>query len=566
MLLTLTFALGCSGNGDSGTPDPDALTWHRDIAPIVQEHCVVCHSEDGMQPGVLFDDPEVASILSGTMDHQVQAGKMPPFYARETEQCENPWGFDPDPRLSAEELALFSAWADAGGPIGDPATATPLVDPPSNDLTDADLTALPAGQYTTGVAGDVEDEFICFSIDPGQTQERWLQAYQIVPQDLSVVHHVLVGIDETGATASLADENGVYDCFGGFGVDATFIGGWIPGASPVEFPEHSAYRLPAEARVLLQMHYHLVDEPRADGTGVALRFSDETPVQEAIVTLLGNSGSQQSSGDGLQPGPADDGDPRFFIPAGASDHSETMRYHPWDAVPREMHTFLVANHMHYIGSEMRLWIEHEQDSTESCVLHTPEWDFDWQQFYFYDPAENAPTASPGDALWLECVYDNSLNNPGLVNALHEAGLTEPADVTLGEGSLDEMCIAVVGMVFDIPVRVDHETHPAVLELQVSSTDHGFGATPCEGPASLALDGDSLTGVAACGLDMGGALFTVELALSGTAESGALDIGVLWLDDTATASWTGSVEDGISIEASGSFGGGVVEFSGVIRVP
>lgn|GEM_PF-5734091 len=420
------------------------------------------------------------------------------------------------------------------------------------------------GKYTTSVGGTVEDEFVCFSIDPGQGAERWLEGYQVLPEDLGVVHHVLVGIDETGASAALADEDGLYDCFGGFGIDATFIGGWIPGASAVEFPEHSAYRLSSDARIVLQMHYHLLDEPRSDGTGVALRFADETPVQEAIVTLIGNAGSQSGDGDGLQPGPADDGEPRFFIPAGATDHTETMRYHPWDAVPREMHTFLVANHMHYIGTDMRLWVGNQDGGEDSCLLHTPTWDFDWQQFYFYDPSVAAPSARPGDALWLECEFDNSLDNPGLVKALAESGLEEPVDVGLGEGSLDEMCIAVLGMVFDVPVTVPAETHPAVLDLQVSSTDHGFPATDCSGPASLAVEGDTLTGVAACGLDLVGSLFTVELALSGSASGGDLDIGVLWLDDQATASWTGSAESAISIDASGTFAGGVVSFTGEIR--
>ena len=38
-----------------------------------------------------------------------------------------------------------------------------------------------------------------------------------------------------------------------------------------------------------------------------------------------------------------------------------------------------------------------------------------------------------------------MDNPALVVTLGEVGLTEPQDVSLGEGTLDEMCLAGVGV-------------------------------------------------------------------------------------------------------------------------
>jgi len=552
MLLSL---LACNGT-EPEPPTPGEVTWHGDIAPLVQENCVVCHNEDGMQPDIVFS-PETAQALAPSMLHEVTSGAMPPFYAEQTEVCDNPWGFAPDPRLSEEDKDLLAAWVDGGAPLGDPDEAAPLPEPPDGKLAAADVEAFPAGQYTTGLIGAVEDEFVCFSIEIGADQDRWLEAYQVLPEDLGVVHHVLIGIDEAGATAAMVDEDGLYDCFGGFGVAATFIGGWIPGASPVEFPEHSAYRVPAGSRIVLQMHYHLLDEARQDGTGVALRWAEDTPVQEAIMGLIGNSNSQNADGTGLQPGEADGGDPRFFIPAGASDHVETMKYQPWEGAPLPLETFLVANHMHYIGRDMRMWVE--RPGGEDCLVHTPDWDFDWQQFYFYDAdSDAAPTVQPGDTLMLECRYDNSLENPAVKKALDEAGLDEPIDVTLGEGSLDEMCIGVLGQVYDVPTSVVGETHSGTVEVRVSSADFGFSEVSCTGPASVADDG-SLEGVAACGLDLGGTLYTVMFSL----DSSDVEVGVLYLEETIRAPWTGSVEEGITLDVSGDFAGGSVQFEGSI---
>jgi hypothetical protein len=48
---------------------------------------------------------------------------------------------------------------------------------------------------------------------------------------------------------------------------------------------------------------------------------------------------------------------------------------------------------------------------------------------------------------MRCTYDNTLENPGVVRALGDAGETDPVDVYLGETTLDEMCLGVFGIVY-----------------------------------------------------------------------------------------------------------------------
>jgi hypothetical protein len=47
---------------------------------------------------------------------------------------------------------------------------------------------------------------------------------------------------------------------------------------------------------------------------------------------------------------------------------------------------------------------------------------------------------------VRCTYDNTLDNPFVRRMLMELGLQEPIEVTLGEQSLDEMCLGVFGVV------------------------------------------------------------------------------------------------------------------------
>ena len=83
---------------------------------------------------------------------------------------------------------------------------------------------------------------------------------------------------------------------------------------------------------------------------------------------------------------------------------------------------------------------------DQCLVHTPAWDFNWQRGYFFDgPVEDMPKLRLGDTLTMRCTYDNSLSNPYVREALDEQGLEEPIDVTLGEESLDEMCLGIFGL-------------------------------------------------------------------------------------------------------------------------
>lgn len=112
----------------------------------------------------------------------------------------------------------------------------------------------------------------------------------------------------------------------------------------------------------------------------------------------------------------------------------------------------VGAHMHLIGTQMELWIERSDPDAggpdTECLLPVSRYDYDWQQLYRYDAAlADMPAISGGDAIRMRCTYDNTLENPGTRRALVDAGEDAPVDIYLGEGTLDEMCIAMLGVVY-----------------------------------------------------------------------------------------------------------------------
>lgn len=436
------YLLACSSDPkDTTTTDPDAPTWYQDVAPIVMENCTGCHSPAG--PGFDLSSYDRASAMAGAMASAVEERRMPPWGAREDENCtpDAPW--KDDRRLEASEIETLRAWADAGAPEGDPESAAPTEEPIPAHLEDYDAEFKPVQSYfTQGKA----DELICFSIDPKATADAWLLGLEVVPGNTSIAHHALVMSDPDGASAALAGADGWYDCGGQTGVgvsNARLFATWVPGAPPTIAPEGTAIPFEANARVILQMHYHPAGVAAAeDLTTLRVKLASSRPQKALYQTLLGNFANESQ---GLLPDPDDRSKAEFRIPAGSASHTETMEYVVPDGV-YNLPLVSFAAHMHLAGTSLSLKVK--KGGQESCLLNVPAYDYDWQQIYDYDtPYADAPTVSAGDIVEIKCGYNNTLDNPGIKTALEEEGLSQPVDIYLGEGTLDEMCIAMVGFVY-----------------------------------------------------------------------------------------------------------------------
>jgi len=462
VFLTGAFAAGSVGCGSdtlkgslpNGATDPEgAVTWNRDVAPIVTKKCVGCHQAGGIAPMTLADYGNAAHY-AGKMLEQTQAGTMPPWGAQTTDECSPPFGFKDDPRLTADEQALLEAWVDQGMPEGvKPTRALPR--PASNALEHPDQTlTIPSSVEIAGT----DDRFVCFVLDPGNAKDRYLAATQINPGNPAIVHHVLIFGDPENQSADLADAHGQYDCFGGPGLGAPLqlLGAWAPGGVPSVMPPGVGLQLTGGSKIVIQVHYHPTRvKPETDAsTSVDLVYID-SPMKAGMLSLVGNFGERDlelagGKGYGLLPGPDDPASgPAFLIPPNATEHTETERFliRSQQGVS-QYRVFGVGTHMHYVGQDMKIEVEHE-DGSKDCLLQTPKWDFNWQRVYYYDtPLEDAPVVRPGDVLTMRCTYNNSMANPFVRTALGQQSIDTPVDVHLGESTLDEMCLGAFGVVLE----------------------------------------------------------------------------------------------------------------------
>ena len=105
--------------------DPQAVTFSKDIAPILQRSCQSCHRAGGGAPMSLITYDEVQRYgrrIARKTAIRDRMGAMPPWFV---EKDIGILAFRNDPSLSDEELAKIQAWADNGAPEGDPADMPP---------------------------------------------------------------------------------------------------------------------------------------------------------------------------------------------------------------------------------------------------------------------------------------------------------------------------------------------------------------------------------------------------------------------------------------------------------
>lgn len=427
------------GGGGAGSVAP--VSFHKDVEPILQKHCLSCHY-DGKIGGFSLVEYADAQPMAGLIAAITEQRRMPPWGAQNTDECTPRLPYKNDKRLSDEELATLRAWSDQDAPEGDPADAPPTYVPPADGLPNADLNLLPTTPAT--VEGE-QDQFVCTMYDPALTEDKWVDGIHFIAGNPKVAHHALTfRVDRDSA---LEQSGGAerWPCFGGAPGDIVHV--WAPGGEPFELPDDVGIKLTPDQVIVVQMHYHPTQtEPQEDSSTVQLRFRDEEPGWEFFVTFPGNA---ESEADGLLPGPNDRGAPEFRIPANVKDHTESMKITVPPEIIIDLPILMVMPHMHYVGVDLKLDIHRAtlgpSQPQDECLVHNPAWDFGWQRFYQFDvPISQLPTAKAGDVLEITCKYNNTNSNSFVRQALTDRGMSEPVDVQLGEQTLDEMCLVPIG--------------------------------------------------------------------------------------------------------------------------
>jgi peroxiredoxin len=369
------------------------VSFHRDIAPIIQSRCQACHRTGEVAPFALATYADARHW--GPMMVEVTAnGTMPPWHA-------NPeFGhFRNERRLTTEQKKIIADWVDTGCPEGNPADAPPPIQWRDGwQIGTPDLVLKMPRPFQVPAEGVIEYQHVI--VDPGARTDLWVSAIEVRPGNRRVLHHCNVYLQPPDAD----DPTQTFETVGPLGSDS--VAAYAPGTGPTRYPPGMAKVIPAGWKLHLGLHYTPIGTPASDQTEIGLQFVELHEVRRQVVTKLIE-------------------DKQLRIPAGAPAHriDHTLRL--------ETNCVLVSlfPHLHFRGKAFRYVAEYPDGSTD-VLLDVPAYDFNWQ--HRYELAEPKPLAA-GTVVRCIAVYDNSAANP--------ANPDPTAEVPYGQQVWDEMFYA-----------------------------------------------------------------------------------------------------------------------------
>lgn len=440
LLLLSLGAVACGGDETAAAPnEPAEPTFWQHVAPILNEKCTACHQAGGIAPFPLdnFEDAERrASLIADYTENRI----MPPYLMEVGGECGE---FDEGAALSDEEIETIAAWARGERLPGAAATMTP-----------PEMPSLPEGLdlFTPDFAPEIQggvlaefDEYRCFPVELGLTEETFVTGFEIEPGNTALVHHVIAMVVDPEGPSAIEGMNNAeaiarlrslepdpsregWNCFGeaGEGVRVeSSPGAWAPGAPPYEFPDGVGVRVPPNRQLVVQMHYNLARPEvrgQTDRTRLRLRTSDSVRRQAAVLlhdAFLGTLRNPEP--DALPPG---DPAARYSWTATGADLGLP------EGVPVEV--LAVGPHMHERGTKFT--IELGRDGAFECQGRINRWDFNWQRNYQY---VTPPLIDAASQLRVSCEYDTS---------------TDTTPVFPGWGTRNEMCEITMTIAFPEGVR------------------------------------------------------------------------------------------------------------------
>lgn len=390
-----TRALGCIigkvKSPDTASVESNAITFSKDVFPILQAHCIECHRAGEIGPFAMNRYDEVVG-WADTMMESIDDGRMPPWHA------DPQYGdFANERGMPDRDKEVLRQWIAGGSKQGAESDMPAEKEYVSGWQLEREPDAIyPMRTRPFSVPADGVVEYQYFVVDTGFTEDKWVKAAQVLPGSRDVVHHAIVFVRPPDGAQ-----------FQGIG----WLTAYVPGQRALPLPEGHARFVPAGSKLVFQMHYTPNGTPREDITRVGLLFEDANSVDHSVFTMMA---LEQD----------------FEIPPHAAAY-EVEAALPW--IPIDGQLLAITPHMHFRGKSFRLESVPSADVADrehKTLLSVPRYDFNWQHTY---QLESGVAMNDLESLRFTATFDNSDANPFNPN---------PAErVTWGDQTWEEMAVA-----------------------------------------------------------------------------------------------------------------------------
>ncbi len=373
------------------------VTFYKDVLPILQENCQVCHRPIGMNAGGMIAPMSFMTYAevrpwAKAIARQVEARTMPPWFATH----EFNGVFSNERTLTDDEILTMVDWVETGASRGSPKDA-----PAEREFIEGASDGWSIGEPDLVLSMEpffVEDDVVDLNIsfqtvltEAEVPEDRWVQAIEYKAGS-ECVHHIC-------NSAVAPDDRTDLEAF-----ERNGLGCIAPGTDSRAVPDGYGTFLPKGATIRWGMHYHKEAGPGTgmwDQSQMAVIFN-KTPVEHRVTFNV------ISSGNGWEIPPQH---ANWQVGASRTFEEDTtiLSYLP---------------HMHYRGkaAEYRAFYP---DGTEELLLSVPNYDYNWQIVYLYKKPKLVPAGTRVEvSMW----YDNSpeyaeINNLNSDRAIRYGGPT-----------------------------------------------------------------------------------------------------------------------------------------------
>jgi Copper type II ascorbate-dependent monooxygenase, C-terminal domain len=453
LLLMVAACLGTAFIASSGASiaAPKEVTFSKDVAPIFFKNCAECHRPGETAPMSLLTFKE-ARPWARSIKEKVVKREMPPWHADP-----HVGQFKNDRRLTDQQIATIAAWVDGGAREGDPKdlpAAPQFVE--GWRIGKPDVVLQMPEAFTVAATGP--DEYQYFEVPTNFKEDRYVQMAEARPGNRKVVHHIIAFIqppDKTGQPQrqftkeeiekfrAEREKNSIFMREGFLmrmkqGIPAYDDGcalpnggngetldlkedsrgldllvGYAPGMDAGIMQPGTVKKIPAGAKLLLQLHYSKVaGEVEKDRSMIGLIFAKEPPDKHLYTHGIANT--------------------YFQIPPGADYHPVTACW----TTKEDIHIQTIMPHMHLRGKAMEVRAVYP-DGRSELLLNVPNYSFSWQTVYQF----KKPLAiAKGTRLVVTAHFDNSTKNRYNPDATKT--------VRFGEPTYDEMMIGWINYTVD----------------------------------------------------------------------------------------------------------------------
>jgi hypothetical protein len=405
---------------------PSAVSYYKDVLPILQNRCQGCHRPGEAAPMSFLSYKETRPWAKAIRE-AVITRKMPPWLA------DPHYGkFSNDRSLTQTEIDTLVAWAERGAAEGNPKDApAPVQFTAGWTIGKPDMVFEMPNQFDVPASGTIQYQYVV--IPTNFTEDRWVRVAEARPGNRQIVHHIIAFVRPPGSKWMQDAKPGVPFVpergqrgrqSGEEDVTTTeLLVGFAPGMPPTDLLPGQAKLVKAGSDLVLQLHYTANGKPGSDRSRIGLIFAKEPPKTRIFTTNSSNS--------------------KFVIPAGDPAYKVESSVE----LAQDVKLIDLMPHMHLRGKDFEYRAVYPTGETQ-VLLSVPKYDFNWQLTYY--PKD--PIVLPKGTR-IECTahFDNSPNNAANPDPKHE--------VKWGDQSWQEMMIGWFDVALDMnqnPTGIFHK--------------------------------------------------------------------------------------------------------------